>query len=77
MSDSEWVKVAEYAATHEAELAAGRLESSGIPSRLNLQDAVGLFGPSHAGTSVRGIALEVPRARLQEARAALDLEDAF
>ena len=33
-SDSGWVAVAEYAAAYEAELAAGRLESVGIPARI-------------------------------------------
>lgn len=74
MTPSDWIQVTEYAATHEAELAAGRLESSGIPSRINLRDTVGLFGPGHAGLSVRGVSLEVPSARLEEARAALDMD---
>jgi hypothetical protein len=35
MNDADWVPLAEYAAVYEAELAAGRLESVGIPSRIN------------------------------------------
>lgn len=73
LSDSGWVAVAEYAAGYEAELAAGRLESVGIPSRINQQGGVGIFGPGHTGSSVRGISLAVPEARLEEARDALDL----
>ncbi len=73
MSDSGWVAVAEYAAAYEAELAAGRLESVGIPARINQQGGVGIFGPGHTGSSVRGIALEVPGEQLAEARDALDL----
>ena len=73
MNDVEWVSVAEFGTLAEAELAAGRLESDGIPCRIDQQGAVGIFGPGHAGTSVRGIRLEVPSSSLAEARKALDL----
>jgi hypothetical protein len=71
-----WAVVHTYAALHEAELAAGRLQAAGIPSRVDQRDTVGLFGPGHAGRSIRGIAVLVPAGRLPAARSALDLEDA-
>jgi hypothetical protein len=74
MSDLGWVTIAEYGAAYEAELAAGRLESAGIPSRIDRHDAVGLFGPGHGGLSVRGVALLVPEVSVDAAREALDLE---
>ena len=54
-----WEVVATYGAMYEAEMAAGRLESAGIASRIDQRGAVGLFGPGHLGRSVRGIALLV------------------
>jgi len=69
-----WEPVASYAALYEAEMAQGRLDSVRIPSRLDQQGGVGMFGPGHQGTSVRGVVLLVPRERLAEARNALDLE---
>lgn len=69
-----WGVVATYGAMYEAELAAGRLQSVGIPSRIDQRGGVGLFGPAHQGRSVRGVALLVPTSRLEDARLALDLE---
>ncbi len=71
----EWVVLAEYGAVYEAEIAAGRLESAGIISHIDLGGAVGIFGPGHTGASVRGVTLYVPSDRLAEAREALDHED--
>ena len=71
-----WFALAGYGAVYEAEVAAGRLESAGIISRIDRGGAVGIFGPGHAGASVRGVTLYVPADRLAEARAALDDEDA-
>ncbi len=68
-----WATVATYGATFEAEMAAGRLESVGIPSRIDQRGAVGLFGPGHQGRTVRGVALMVPANKLDDAKAALDL----
>jgi len=33
-----------------------------------------VFGPAHEGRTVRGVALLVPKERLEAARAALDIE---
>jgi len=70
----EWEAVATYGATYEAEIAAGRLESAGIPSRIDQRGGVGLFGPAHEGRTVRGVALLVPKERLEDASLALDIE---
>jgi len=69
-----WKTVATYSTLVEAEMAAGRLEHVGIPRRIDQRGAVGLFGPGHGGSSVRGIALLVPDDRMEAAREALDLE---
>ena len=71
---AEWQVVATYGALYEAELAAGRLESAGIPSRIDQQGGVGIFGPGHEGLTVRGVALLVPGAELESAKRALDLD---
>lgn len=73
--DSAWAVVAEYGAVYEAELAAGRLDSVGIISRIDRRGAAGIFGLNHAGASVRGITLYVPADSLEAAREALDLEE--
>ncbi len=72
--DCIWKAVTTYGALYEAELAAGRLDSAGIPSRIDQRGAVGLFGPGHVGRSVRGIELLVPLDQLKAAREALDIE---
>ena len=71
---TEWSRVATYNALYEAEIAAGRLDSADIAHRIDQQGAVGLFGPGHAGQSVRGVALLVAKEDLEAARQALDLE---
>lgn len=76
MTESDWQVVATYGAPWEAEIAQGRLQAARVPSRIDRRGSVGLFGPSHQGTSVRGVALLVPADRLQAARKALDLNDA-
>jgi hypothetical protein len=73
--DTGWAVVAEYGAVYEAELAAGRLDSVGIISRIDRRGAAGIFGLNHAGASVRGITLYVPADSLAAAREALDLEE--
>jgi hypothetical protein len=72
--EATWVVLAEYGAVYEAEIAAGRLDSVGILSRIDRRGAAGIFGLGHAGSSVRGIRLYVPANDLAAAREALDLE---
>ncbi|MEE9207477.1 MAG: hypothetical protein V3U67_03740 [Gemmatimonadota bacterium] len=72
MSDA-WAIVATYSSLIEAELALGRLKSAGILAHVDQHDAVGLFGPGHAGTSIRGVDLVVPDSCIAEARMALDM----
>ncbi len=71
--DSSWMIVAIYGALYEAEMAGGRLDSVGIPHRIDKRGGVGLFGPGHGGTTVRGVALLVPAECSEAAREALDL----
>ena len=75
MTDTDtWEVVATYGALYEAEMAAGRLQSAGIPSRIDQRGAVGLFGPGHQGRSIRGIALLVQVDQIDDAKAALDID---
>lgn len=69
-----WESVASFSTLVEAEIAAGRLEAADIPFFIDQRDAVGIFGPGHSGTSVRGVDLKVPADFLDEARAQLDLD---
>ena len=69
-----WVTVATFQSLPAAELASGRLEADDIPAIIDQRDNLGIFGPGHAGGTVRGIALMVPEDRAAEARFALDLE---
>ncbi|UCD23010.1 MAG: DUF2007 domain-containing protein [Gemmatimonadota bacterium] len=73
-SDCIWKVIATYNSLMEAEIAAGRLDHVGIPRRIDQRGGVGLFGPGHGGSTVRGIALLVPDEQIEAAREALDLE---
>jgi len=76
MTDPQWTPVAEFPSLVEAELAAGRLESAGIGSRIDQQGNIGLFGPGHSGSTVSGVRVLVLQGDIEAARMALDLEDA-
>lgn len=73
MGNEGWTEIARFGSLVEAELAGGRLESADIPFFIDQRDAVGMFGPGHSGTSIRGVALRVPLDYADDARAALDL----
>ena len=75
MTSADWVVVASYGDSLEADVAHGRLASSGIPARVDRHGAVGLFGPGHSGMTVRGVDLRVPAELLEAAREALDLDE--
>ncbi|MGH7460163.1 MAG: hypothetical protein ACREMA_03925 [Longimicrobiales bacterium] len=67
-----WVLLAEYASTFEAELAAARLRDAGLHVLTN-SPATGLFGPGFSGPIVQGVRVLVPSEELERARDALDL----
>jgi hypothetical protein len=67
---AEWSAVAEFGAGYEADLAEAVLGAHEIPV-LRKGGEPGIFGVAFAGATVNGITLFVPRARLDEARAAL------
>jgi hypothetical protein len=71
--DSSWTVVTTYNSLYEAEMAGGRLDSVGIPHRIDQQGGVGVFGPGHGGSTVRGVGLLVPAEHVEAAREALDL----
>jgi len=75
MSNDDWIGIAAFGSLVEAEVAAGRLESADIPFFVDQRDAVGIFGPGHAGLSVRGVLLKVPHDFLEDARRELGLDD--
>jgi hypothetical protein len=63
----EWVQLASYTNTYEAEFAAATLEENGIPVLVKGLE-VGIWGPGHAGPTTTGPSLWVPEDRLEEAR---------
>lgn len=71
---ADWKDVASFGSLVEAEMAGGRLESADIPYMIDQRDAVGLFGPGHSGTSVRGVVLKVPSDFVEAARRRLRLD---
>ena len=73
MSDAGWEVVANYSALHEAEFAAGRLESIGIPVRIDQGSSAGVFGAGFA-MPFQGVGLLVPGDAFETAREALDLD---
>jgi hypothetical protein len=71
----DWTEIARFGSLIEAELAGGRLESADIPFFIDQRDAVGMFGPGHSGSSIRGVTLRVPLDYADDARIALDLTE--
>ncbi|MFW6085273.1 MAG: putative signal transducing protein [Gemmatimonadota bacterium] len=71
---TDWKDVARFGSLVEAEIAAGRLDSGDIPYVIDQRDAVGLFGPGHSGSSVRGVVLKVPADMIEAARRRLRLD---
>lgn len=67
----EWVTAQEFGSQLEAEMARARLEAAEIPSVV-ASHAGGLFGAGFQGPVPGGVALRVPRDRLEDARAALE-----
>jgi hypothetical protein len=72
--DERWTPVADFAATYEAEFAAGLLRDAGIPAIVRGAET-GIFGPGFAGGGPRGAAVFVPSSLLDEARAVLDEDE--
>ena len=70
-----WVPLAEYASTLEADFAAARLRDAGLHVLTN-SPAPGVFGPGFSGSVIQGVRLLVPAAELELARQALDLSSA-
>ncbi len=75
-SEHEWGVAASYDAVYKAEMAVTQLQAAEIPARLDRKGAVGLFGPSFQGTTVRGVDVLVPASAVNEARRLLDVEPA-
>ena len=75
MGNERWKEIARFGSLVEAELAGGRLDSADIPFFIDQRDAVGMFGPGHSGSSIRGVTLRVPLDFADDARAALDLTE--
>lgn len=73
--DDTWVKIANYGAGYEADLAIAVLEASGIPAVRRGNDIVGLFGPGFEGPTVRGVDVLVPADAADDAREVLSASD--
>lgn len=66
-----WIRVANYGAGWEAELAVARLDAEDVPARTMGNDLVGIFGPGFQGANARGYFVEVPAPFVQRAREVL------
>lgn len=73
--DDAWVKIANYRAGYEADLAIAVLDASGIPAMRRGNDIVGLFGPGFEGPTSRGVDVFVPAAAVADAREVLRADD--
>lgn len=69
--DDAWVKIANYSAGYEADLAIAVLDAAGIPAMRRGNDIVGLFGPGFEGPTARGVDVFVPAAAVDDAREVL------
>jgi hypothetical protein len=68
MSAPQWIAVADFSSSFEADLAVARLESAGILAVSRGNDIVGVFGPGFAGSSARGVRVLVPSDAVHAAR---------
>jgi hypothetical protein len=75
MNESGWSVLATYSSGLEADIAMAQLESAKIPAIRDSNDAVGIFGPGFQGTTPQGFTVRVPTAALDDARAAVTLDD--
>jgi hypothetical protein len=71
MTDSNWVRLANYDFGYEADFAEAVLAEAGIPVLVKGREA-GIWGPGFAGAPSQGLSLWVPKAHLSEARALLE-----
>ncbi len=69
LSDDEWTVLATYASGFEADLAVALLVAADIPAVRDSNDTVGIFGPGFQGATTHGVAVRVPTAALEDARA--------
>lgn len=67
-----WVKIANYRAGYEADLAIALLDAAGIPAVRRGNDIVGLFGPGFEGPTARGVDVLVPVEAVADARELLN-----
>jgi len=68
MTAPQWIPVADFSSTFEADIAVARLEAAGILAVSRGNDIVGLFGPGFAGSSARGVRVLVPSDAADAAR---------
>jgi hypothetical protein len=68
MTSPQWIPVADFASTFEADIAVARLEAAGILAVSRGNDIVGVFGPGFAGASARGVRVLVPSDAVDAAR---------
>ena len=78
MPQEAWVTVATYDSVLEAEFAAATLQEAGIPAH-TAGAHLGIFGPGYQGGSPRGVQVQVPHHRAEDAAellASLEPDDA-
>lgn len=75
MREAEWRVLVTYASGFEADLAMALLEAAEIPAVRDNNDTAGIFGPGFQGASAHGVTVRVPAIALDDARAALGLDE--
>lgn len=73
--DDGWVRIANFSAGYEADIAIAVLDAAGIPAMRRGNDIVGLFGPGFEGPTARGVDVLVPAAAAADAREILSASD--
>jgi hypothetical protein len=75
MKESGWSVLATYSSGLEADIAMAQLETAQIPALRDNNNAVGIFGPGFQGTTPQGFTIRVPTGALDDARAAVNLDE--
>ena len=75
MKESGWSVLATYSSGLEADIAMAQLDAAQIPALRVNNNAVGIFGPGFQGTTPQGFTIRVPTGALDDARAAVTLDE--
>jgi len=75
MNETGWSVLATYSSGLEADIAMQQLEAAQIPAVRDNNNATGIFGPGFQGTTPQGFTIRVPTGALDDARAAVTLDE--